>query len=95
MTLLTCGTDSVDLDGFAFGDGPILEQHVAECAVCQERLAEIWVEQPPSDLAEPVLRTLRFEEFLVEATTLAGGVVGAFAAAVMAYAGLTVEEESR
>lgn len=71
---------------FDFADGiqdDALEQHVATCDECQEFLAELWVGEAPHDLRDPVMRIVRFDEFLVAAAKLGVDVAGAMGKAVI------------
>ncbi len=72
---------------FAFVDGiePDLERHVATCDECQEFLAELWIGELQTDLATPVLKQIRFDEFLREIGQLAMEVAGAMGKAAIAY----------
>ena len=72
---------------FAFVDGiePDLEAHVSDCDECQEFLAELWVGELRTDLATPVLRQIRFDEFLREVGQLAVEVIGALGKALVEY----------
>ena len=50
--------------------GPLaetLDEHVAGCDECQAFLAELWIGELQHDLTEPVLRRIRFEQFLIDA----------------------------
>ncbi|MCP4305309.1 MAG: hypothetical protein GY788_10620 [bacterium] len=72
---------------FAFVDGieTDLETHVETCDECQEFLAELWIGELQADLAEPVLRQIRFDEFLREIGQLTIDVVGAMGRAFAEY----------
>ena len=72
---------------FAFVDGiePDLETHVASCDECQDFLAELWIGELQTDLAEPVLKQIRFDEFLREVGQLAMDIAGAMGRAVAEY----------
>ena len=65
---------------FAFVDGidPDLESHVESCEHCQEFLAELWIGELRTDLSQPVLRQIRFDEFLDELGRLTMDVAIAF-----------------
>lgn len=82
---------------FAFVDGiePDLEGHVATCDECQEFLAELWIGELQTDLTTPVLRRIRFDEFLREVGHLTADVIGAMGKALVEYgpgADLDLEE---
>lgn len=72
---------------FAFVDGvdPDLESHVESCELCQEFLAELWIGELRTDLSQPVLRQIRFDEFLRELGQLTMDVAVAFGKAVVTY----------
>ncbi len=72
---------------FAFVDGaePGLEEHVAQCDECQEFLAELWIGELKTDLRAPVLRQIRFDEFLREVGQLTIDIIGAMGRAILAY----------
>lgn len=72
---------------FAFVDGiePSLEDHVATCDECQEFLAELWIGELQTDLTTPVLRQIRFDEFLREVGHLTADVIGAMGKALVEY----------
>ncbi len=72
---------------FAFVDGvePDLEGHVATCDECQEFLAELWIGELQTDLRTPVLRQIRFDEFLRELGHLTADVAGAMGKALVEY----------
>ena len=72
---------------FAFVDGiePDLEAHVADCDECQEFLAELWIGELRTDLTTPVLRQIRFDEFLREVGQLTADVIGALGKALVEY----------
>ena len=72
---------------FAFVDGiePDLETHVADCDACQEFLAELWIGELNTDLTAPVLRQIRFDEFLRELGHLTAEVIGALGRALVEY----------
>ena len=72
---------------FAFVDGIDLdlESHVESCEHCQDFLAELWIGELPTDLSQPVLRQIRFDEFLRELGQLTLDVASAFGRAVVTY----------
>lgn len=89
-----CGTSDDLLFAFVDGDQTGIEEHVAGCDECQEFLAELWVGELKTDLTVPVLRQIRFDEFLREVGRLAMDVIGAMGKAMVAYGpGADVEPE--
>ena len=79
-----CGISDERLFDFADGlQDQDLEQHVATCDECQEFLAELWIGEAPRDLAAPVMRIVRFDEFLIAAAKLGVDVAGAMGRAVV------------
>ena len=72
---------------FAFVDGieSDLEAHVATCDECQEFLAELWIGELRTDLRAPVLRQIRFDEFLRELGHLTAEVFGAMGKALVEF----------
>lgn len=72
---------------FAFVDGiePSLEEHVATCDECQEFLAELWIGELHADLTQPVLKQIRFDEFLSEIGQLTLDVAGAMGRAIIEF----------
>lgn len=53
-----CSVPTVDLWLFALGRLD-LDDHVAACDECQERLAELWTGSSPGSLVESVVSRLR------------------------------------
>jgi hypothetical protein len=81
----TCRTPDDLLFAFVDGVQPDLEEHVAGCDECQEFLAELWIGELGADLTRPVLRQIRFDEFLRELGQLTADVVGAMGRAIIVY----------
>lgn len=80
-----CHTTDERLFDFVDGIDPDLESHVATCDHCQEFLAELWIGELPMDLTMPVLRQIRFDEFLREVGQLTVDVATAMGKAFLAY----------
>ena len=80
-----CRTTDDRLFDFVDGLDPDLEGHVATCDDCQEFLAELWIGELPMDLAQPVLRQIRFDEFLSELGQLTMDVAAAMGKAFIAF----------
>lgn len=80
-----CHTSDERLFAFVDGIEPDLEGHVATCDDCQDFLAELWIGELPTDLAAPVLKQIRFDEFLREIGRLTMDVAGAMGRAVLEY----------
>lgn len=72
-----CGISDDRLFGFVDGLDESLDDHVAGCDECQAFLADLWIGEAPRDLTEPVMRQIRFDEFLVAAAKLGVDVLGA------------------
>ncbi len=80
----SCGITDERLFDFADGiQDEALEQHVAGCDECQAFLADLWIGEAPHDLSAPVMRIVRFDEFLVAAAKLGVDVAGAMGRAVI------------
>ena len=71
-----------------------IDEHVATCDECQAFLAEVWSGGLDKDLAEPVVRYLRFEQFLMEVAKLAMDVAGGMGKAAGVYLGGAEEQPS-
>jgi hypothetical protein len=80
-----CRTTDDRLFDFVDGIDPDLESHVESCDHCQEFLAELWIGELTTDLSQPVLRQIRFDEFLRELGQLTADVATAFGRAIVAY----------
>ena len=80
-----CRTPDDRLFDFVDGIEPGLESHVATCDDCQEFLAELWIGELQTDLTQPVLRQIRFDEFLRQLGQLAMDVVTAMGKALVDY----------
>ena len=80
-----CHTTDDRLFDFVDGLEPDLEGHVATCDKCQEFLAELWIGESPTDLSRPVLRQIRFDEFLSELGQLTIDIATAMGRAFIAY----------
>ncbi|MDJ0924743.1 MAG: hypothetical protein QNJ77_09280 [Acidimicrobiia bacterium] len=80
-----CRTTDERLFDFVDGLEPDLESHVETCDYCQDFLAELWVGELSTDLSAPVLRQIRFDEFLRELGQLTVDVATAMARAFLAY----------
>ena len=80
-----CGTTDDRLFAFVDGVEPDLESHIETCDQCQEFLAELWIGELDTDLSAPVLRQIRFDEFLAELGQLAMDVATAMGRALVAF----------
>ena len=80
-----CQTPDDRLFAFVDGIAPDLETHVATCDECQEFLAELWIGELPVDLTTPVLKQIRFDEFVRAVGQLTADVVGAMGKALVEY----------
>ena len=80
-----CRTTDDRLFDFVDGIDPDLETHVESCDHCQEFLAELWIGELTTDLSRPVLRQIRFDEFLRELGQLTMDVASAYREALVAY----------
>lgn len=85
----TCHTTDDRL--FAFVDGvdlaefQDLDAHVATCDECQAFLAEVWEGELSHDLREPVIRRIRFDQFLSEIVGFGVNIVSAMGRATAEY----------
>jgi len=85
----TCHTTDDRL--FAFVDGvdlaefQDLDAHVATCEECQAFLAEVWEGELSHDLREPVIRQIRFDQFLSEIVGFGVNIVSAMGRATAEY----------
>ena len=80
-----CRTTDDRLFDFVDGIDPDLESHVESCDHCQEFLAELWIGELSADLSQPVLRQIRFDEFLREVGQLTMDVASALGRAFVTY----------
>ncbi len=80
-----CRTPDERLFDFVDGVALDLESHVESCEHCQEFLAELWIGELTTDLSQPVLRQIRFDEFLREVGRLTLDVAAAYGRAVVAF----------
>lgn len=80
-----CRTTDDRLFDFVDGVDPDLESHVESCDHCQEFLAELWIGELSTDLSQPVLRQIRFDEFLRELGRLTLDVAFAFHRAFVVF----------
>lgn len=80
----TCHTTDERLFGFVDGIED-LDSHVASCDECQAFLAELWEGELSRDLRPPVIRRIRFDQFLSEIVGLGVNIVGAMGRATAEY----------
>jgi hypothetical protein len=85
MAMRDCRTPDDVLFAFVDGAEPGLEEHVASCDECQEFLAELWIGELKTDLRTPVLRQIRFDEFVRQTGRLTLDVMAAMGRAMLAY----------
>ncbi len=78
-----CGITDERLFSFVDGLEETLDEHVAGCDECQAFLADLWIGEAPHDLTEPVMRQIRFDEFLIAAAKLGVDVLGAMGRAAI------------
>lgn len=94
MSDRTCATSDTMLFAFVDGEQDTLDRHVAGCDECQAFLAELWTGELHRDLREPVMRAIRFDEFLVSVTRLGVDIAAAMGRAAMVYGpGTPIDEE--
>lgn len=86
MTPRACAVTDDRLRNFAEGGAADLDEHVAGCDECQAFLDELWSGRLAKDLTEPVMQSIRFELFLMEAAKLAGGAAADLGRAFYRYA---------
>lgn len=70
-----CRTTDAELQLFANGELGSLDEHLETCEECQAFLADMWTGTLTEDLSIPVIRQLRFDQFIREALTLGFDVV--------------------
>ncbi len=80
-----CATRDEQLLAFATGDEFDLDEHVAGCEECQDFLAELWWGELDVDLAQPVVKTIRFELFLIEVAKMFGDIAAGMGKATQVY----------
>lgn len=80
-----CGVSDERLFAFVDGVDETVDEHVATCEECQAFLAELWIGEAPRDLSEPVMRMIRFDEFVVAAAKLGVEVVSAMGRALVTF----------
>jgi hypothetical protein len=73
------------VDGVELADVEDLDAHVATCDECQAFLAEVWEGELGHDLREPVMRRIRFDQFLSEMVGLGVNIVSAMGRATAEY----------
>ncbi len=73
------------VDGVDLADFQDLDAHVATCNECQAFLAEVWEGELGHDLREPVIRRIRFDQFLSEMIGLGVNIVSAMGRAAAEY----------
>ena len=87
-----CAIRDEQLVAFAAGEEFDLDEHVATCDECQDFLEELWTGGLDTDLAEPVVNTIRIELFLIDVAKMFGDIVGGMGKAAQVYL-LGVEDE--
>jgi hypothetical protein len=80
-----CGTADTELRHFAGGGAPGLDEHVAGCDACQAFLAGLWAGRLTRDLSEPIVRAIRFEQWLLDVVRLGADVAARMAEATIRY----------
>jgi len=73
------------VDGVELADYQGLDAHVTTCDECQAFLAEVWEGELSHDLREPVIRRIRFDQFLSEMVGLGVNIVSAMGRATAEY----------
>lgn len=66
----SCATADERLFAFVDGLDETLDDHVGGCDECQAFLADLWIGELKTDLADPVLRQIAFEKFLGDVARL-------------------------
>ncbi len=83
-----CAIQDDQLRAFAAGvDESVIDEHVATCDECQEFLARLWDGALDTDLAEPVVKAIRLELFLLDVAKLFADVLGDMGRAGKVYLG--------
>ena len=81
---MTCEVSHEQISDFAQGGAPDLEEHVADCDRCQERLAALW-EPPHEDFVAKTMRIVRLNAAGRDLMEMAIGLLGAFGTALTKY----------
>lgn len=81
---MTCDVTDAEIADFAAGGAPNLDEHVAGCDRCQDRLAELW-DGSTGNIVEPTMRAIRLAAVGRDFLEVAIGVWGAFGSAVTTY----------
>lgn len=81
---MTCSVQDTQVAEFADGGARQLEDHVAGCERCQDRLAQIW-DAPTGNILEPTMRAIRLVSVGRDFLEVAGGVWAAFGRALATY----------
>ena len=82
----SCATPDEQLFAFVDGIDVSLDEHVAGCDECQAFLAELWAGELRRDLSDPVLRQIRFEQFMADVAKLGLGIAARMGKAAVTYA---------
>jgi hypothetical protein len=90
---LACGVTDAEIRRFLDGGAVELEHHVGTCEHCQATLEEVWSDAFEGDLSPAVLRTLEFDQFVMDAAEMAAGVGARMVHALMVYLGAQEEAD--
>lgn len=91
----SCNVMDRQLVEFAQGRAVDIDEHVATCEECQDFLAELWSGGLDHDLAEPVIKAIRLELWVMEIAKAAFDIAGRMGKAAQTYLGGAEESDEQ